>query len=245
MNKDSFFTVVHKLTVPSILTFLLCCSSIRGSEYGRSFDIDGDYDDRTRAYEALDTANSPSKAQLSTMETEAKLVMGTILSILENGKCYKALTDDIDENPTTLEMWVKRTKESQEKIGLLLKAHPNIYCISLRLYNFPVKEEQMHVRKNFKQNNIMWIVPPNSNRCLLIVFPSGSCMSLYGATTLSKKENVTVVATRNIPSHFIIHVRKGEYPNFLEETREDENRKNILETIIDSHSMISEPSVPI
>lgn len=235
MNRESFFIIVHKLTVASILTFLLSCSFIKGASYGECSNMGNYDDDKTMAFEGIGTVNSPSKAQLTYMETEAKLVMDRVLDILEKGKCYKALTDDIDENQQALEKWIKRTETSQVMIGLLLRSHPDIYCVSLRVYSSPV------VKRNFKLINIMWLVSPNSNRCLVIVFPHGSCVSLYGAETLSERENVTAVEIRNIPSHFIMKARKGEYPNFLEETIEEENKKNILETIIDSHSLMSLP----
>lgn len=211
------------------------CFTLRGVEKIKSkiaTSIEGD----EKACIAPDVTNPPPDDQLLDMMKEAEIVMEETLDILEKGKCYNALTNEINENKEALNLWLEKTRPTQEKIGSLLKGHPNIFCLSLCIRNWPFKEMQRYIPKNFKQFNIMWIVPSGSSSCLVIAFPTDSCVSFYGATTISENENSYDVIIENIPKYYSLRIKRGEYPNFTtEEIKGEPNDKPLLETIIEYH----------
>lgn len=182
-------------------------------------------------------SNPPSDNELEGMIKEANTVMEEVLGILEKGKCYNYLTNDINENAETLETWIKKTKPSHNKIGLLLRSHPNIFCISLIIQNYPIKENAVRIRKNFKQFNMMWVVPSNSSDCLIIAFPTESLVSFYGSVTASENDSSLNVYIENIAKYYPYLIKTGQYPNFTEKIKIEPNDKSLMKTIIESYSL--------
>lgn len=187
--------------------------------------------------------NPPTEDQLVNMNSESQIVMKEALNILEKGKCYSALTNDVNEKKDGLKKWIEKTKPSQKAIGMLLKRHPNIVCLSLCVRSHPFSELKEDIPKGFKQFNIMWIVQPDSKSIVVIAFPTESCVSFYGATTVSDKVGSIEVNIEDIPKYYAVRKVSEENQNIPETHKGDLNETSLFDTILDYHCPSREAGV--
>lgn len=183
-------------------------------------------------YYGPDVNFSHPEPVVATRASEAEKVMNGVLETLEKRECYRFLNDDVNENKDAFDQWIEKTKESQEKIGVLLKSNPNIFCVSLEVSNYPLKEMPRYIPKNYKRFNLMWLFSPENNSCLVIAFSKDSLVSFYGAMTFSEKKDYINVLIENIYEYFPTF----QYPNLVDEVKREPNKKSLLETIMDYHN---------
>ncbi len=234
MSQRGFSIPILQIIISALLLISLGCSIKRGVE------SISDYQDLqvsdTKIFKGPGITNPPSDIQLKDMMNEAIKVMREVLTILEEGKCYDTFNSNINNDKGALEKWLEKTKPSQEKIGMLLREHPTIFCLSLMVRSGPFKEEAKRIKKGFEQFNIMWSVKLGEDNCLVIVFPTNSFVSWYGATTTSEKDYSLNIYLENIPKYYSFRIKIGQYPNFTEEDKMELNDLSLMETIIESHN---------
>ncbi|MFB3851994.1 MAG: hypothetical protein ACE14Q_08760 [Acidobacteriota bacterium] len=132
----SSIKVKISLFIISCLMLASSISCILALQENGDYDTDvGRYNGKVMEYEEK-VFNFPKKNQVEVMAKEANQVMDKSLNILIKGNCLNYLTDDIDKKQEALEKWVAMTKPSQNKIGLLLKKHPNVKAIAIRFVSF-------------------------------------------------------------------------------------------------------------
>lgn len=135
----------------------------------------------------------PSNSSLAEMEKEAETVMNEALRILKRGKIIFYLSSKVNENSQAMEEWVSKTKGSQVELGLLLKEHPNIFCLTVSVKSH-----------SFKQFNLMWVVLARENKCIVMASPDYSCASIYGVSSDSQEINELYVTIEDIPKYFSV-----------------------------------------
>ncbi len=181
-----------------------------------------------------DVANPISDNQFIDITSQAKVVSSKVLEILEKGKCYSFLEDDVDKNPKVFEKWVEKTKESQKEIAMVLKMHPKVFCILLVVQSHSLKEMPGFIPKNFNQFMLIWSLSPQKNSCLVL-----ACPDIYALMFIPEKDGILKIITQNVPSYYSAIVKKGKYPNFTDEgIRSEPNQASLIDTIIASYNLV-------
>ena len=149
-----------------------------------------------------DIKTKPSNILLTELEKESRTLINEAMNILEGEKVTYHLSNEVDENPKVMEEWINKTKESQIKLGLLLKEHPRVFCLTAAVRNYRIKETALRIPKNYKQYILVWRFLNNENKCIIMASPDYSCASMYGVRRTSLDEvNVLYMRIVDVPKY--------------------------------------------
>ncbi|HQQ46251.1 MAG TPA: hypothetical protein PK747_02435 [Acidobacteriota bacterium] len=231
------FNPTTMATMSSLFLIMAGCNAVKRID--NTFYLKGNFVCEKRIYKASDAVNVPSDQVLNEMADNAGKIMAEALDIMEKENGFSLMTADINESQEALDNWLNLTRPGQERLGFLLKNHPEIYCLSLKLCNRKISEESVHIPKSLRYFNMMWIYDPGKNCCHIIAFPQDCLVSLYGGSTGSESKQSMTVNVENIPESFAFRLKSGKYPDFVDEgIKKEPNNLTLLETIIQYHDTV-------
>ncbi len=214
----------------SLFVPMFSCCSKRGT---MKSDLKSNELKENAIFVSCDVQNPPTKNLIMEMENESRKVINEVLKIFEGDKCLSYLSNKVNENSQSLEEWISKTKGSQVKLGLLLKEHPNIFCLTVTVHNRHIKETSENIPKNYKVYSLMWIFLARENKCMVMASPDNSCASIYGVRTALEEINDLNVTIENIPKYFSVGQAQADKQRFVEiDNKKILNEMPILDTIL-------------